>query len=75
LAGKYNLALKLNQKISQLFPKIVKPIDVAKGRVYNQDISKNCILIEIGASCNTLEEVLASARMVGKAIGEMVKGS
>jgi stage II sporulation protein P len=71
----YNLALKLNQKLSQLSAGIVKPIDVANGKIYNQAVSKNCILIEIGASCNTLEEVLASARMVGKAIGEMVKGS
>lgn len=37
---------------------------------YNQGISDNMVLIEVGAQSNTKEEVQATVEIIAKAIGE-----
>lgn len=69
----YYLALKLNQKMEELYPGLTKEILVKDRSIYNQDISNKLLLIEIGSECNTLEESLVSAKMVAKALGEVLK--
>jgi stage II sporulation protein P len=70
----YALASKLKQKVDQLYPGLVRKILVEDRITYNQDLSNKSMIIEIGADCNTLEEVLVSAKMVAKSIGDIVKG-
>lgn len=69
----YYMALKLNQKIDELYPGLSKGILVKDKSIYNQDISNKAILIEMGADCNTMEEVLVSSKMVARALGQILK--
>jgi len=71
----YNLALKLNQKIEELYPGLSKGIVVKERSIYNEDVSNKALLIEVGADCNTLEETTNSAKMVAKAIGHILKSN
>jgi len=68
----YYMTLKLNQKIDELYPGLSKGILVKDMSIYNQDISNKMILLEMGADCNTIEEVLVSAKMVARAIGQLL---
>lgn len=67
----YQLSQKLNQKIEELYPGLSRGI-LVKQALYNQDISNKVILIEIGGDVNTLEESIVTAKMVGRALGQMV---
>lgn len=71
----YALAQKLSAKMEKLYPGFVRKITFADGITYNQDLSNKSLLIEIGADCNTLDEVLVSADMVARSIGEYIKGN
>lgn len=69
----YQLSQKLNQKIESLFPGLSRGISVGPKSLYNQHISNKMVLLEMGGDTNTLEEALASAKMVGGAIGQFIK--
>ena len=42
--------------------------------VYNQDFSKNCILIEVGSEENTYEEVTNTIEVIGQMLYLYEKG-
>lgn len=67
----YQLTLKLQQKIEQLYPGITKSNYIVS-QVYNQNISNKMLLIEIGSDCNTIDEAIISAKMVANSIGNML---
>lgn len=71
----YYLASMLDQKMEELYKGISKGNGFYFGNnlIYNQDISNKALLIEIGAQCSTLDEALASSRMLAKSIGELLK--
>ena len=52
---------KIHEMINEKYPGLSKGIYEKKGKgvngVYNQDFSKNCILIEVGGKDNTIDEV------------------
>ena len=70
----YNENLKLmeylNNKINSDYPGLSRGIYKKKGKgvngIYNQDFSKNCILIEFGGNENKIEEVYNSTLVVTK---------
>lgn len=68
----YQLSQKINQKIEDLYPTLARTIDVKMKSIYNQDISNRMVLLEVGGDTNTLEEAIVSAKMIGKAIGQML---
>jgi stage II sporulation protein P len=49
------LAIKLTNKINELYPGLAKDVYYKTGR-YNQHVSTNAILIEVGSTLTTLEE-------------------
>ena len=63
-------AAALADKLEELYPGICRPI-LFDYRKYNMDLSPGLLLIEIGASGNTLEEAKYSAQLLGNAITEM----
>ena len=63
-------AAALADKLEKLYPGICRPI-LFDYRKYNMDLSPGLLLIEIGASGNTLEEAKYSAQLLGNAITEM----
>lgn len=55
------LALKLQQIADKVYPGLFRPM-IIRNSVYNQDLNKYALLIEFGATGNTIEEVKLSTR-------------
>lgn len=68
----YKLALKLKGELDKVAPGISKGIMVKTGR-YNQHVSTNAVLIEVGSDHNTLDEALEATKYLAKAIADIVK--
>lgn len=60
-------AAALADKLEELYPGITRPI-LFDYRKYNMDLSPGLLLIEIGATGNTLEEAKYSAELLGNAL-------
>ncbi|TDT51112.1 stage II sporulation protein P [Fonticella tunisiensis] len=67
-----NLSQKLNDTFERLYKGFSRGI-VYKNAVYNQDLSANCVLIEVGSDENTLQEALNSAKIISRVLYENVK--
>lgn len=72
-------AQKLNEIINNMVPGITRGV-IKKGGsgvngVYNQDVSSNSFLIEVGGNNNTKEEVINTLDVIKKAIIEYVRGT
>ena len=66
------LAIKIQQKANEMYPGLFRPINLSKSR-YNQHTTKGSLIIEVGATGNTLEECLTSMELFGKVISEVIK--
>lgn len=64
-------AAALADKLEELYPGICRPI-LFDYRKYNMDLSPGLLLIEIGATGNTLEEAEYSAELLGNALTELL---
>lgn len=76
--GNKKNANKLNDIIKSKVPNISRGIVYHGGKgyngVYNQDISENVFLIEVGGKDNTKEEVLNTINILYDSISEYIKG-
>ncbi len=69
-----SLALKLQTQIEGLCPGICRKINLRSER-FNQDLSPGALLVEVGASGNSYEEVRRSAKMLAEGILTLARGS
>lgn len=65
-------AVKLQAKANEMYPGLFRPINLSTSR-YNQHLSKGAIIIEVGATANTMEQCLASMKYLASAIDEVMK--
>ena len=65
------LALKLQALLERISPGITRPTCLRPQR-FNQDLSRGCLLIEIGGAGNTHEEALAAIPPLAQAIGMLL---
>ena len=63
-------AAALADKLEELYPGLCRPI-LFDYRKYNMDLSPGLLLIEIGATGNTLSEAQYSAELLGNALSEL----
>ena len=74
----YNLALKLNNLINSKYPNLSRGVIVKQGAnvngLYNQDLSPNMILLELGGNNNTESEVINTINLLSEIIGEYLYG-
>ncbi len=68
------LALKLQSQLEDICPGICRSLNLRTQR-YNQDLSAGSLLVEMGSSGNTRQEVLRAADMLATAIIYLAKGS
>lgn len=68
----YEVAKTLSDKTNQIEKGIMKNILVRES-YYNQDLSKNMLLIEVGSDENYYSEVLNSIDVLSKSIAEMMR--
>jgi stage II sporulation protein P len=70
------LAKKVKTELDKKYPDLVRGI-VGKTKltgngIYNQDLSKNAILIEIGGVDNNLQEITRSSKAFGEALAQVI---
>ncbi len=66
------LAFKLQQIADDVYPGLFRPMYI-RNSVYNQDLNKFSLLIEIGATGNTLEEALLATRCLTNLLNILYK--
>lgn len=67
-------ANKYNSKFNELYPGFSRGLYYSgKYAVYNQDLSPNMIVLEIGGIENSLDESIRSAKLTAKVISEVLK--
>lgn len=73
----HKLINDLNERCRKLFPGLSRGITSyrnGKSNSFNQDLSKNSILIEVGSEQNTPEEAKTSAKYIARIIAEKING-
>lgn len=73
-----DLALKLNNIIEQKYPDLSRGVLRKKGPnvngIYNQDLSPNSVLIEVGGVENTIDEVYNTIEVIAETLNTYLKG-
>lgn len=67
----YKFAKQITDELRNIHPKLAKDIFVRNGR-YNQHVSTNAVLFEIGSNLTTLEEAKRTAKYLAEAISQVV---
>ena len=67
-----NFAVKCQKRANELFPNIVRPINLRTER-FNQHTTGASIIVEVGTNGNTLEEAISSAKITAQAISDVIK--
>lgn len=65
-------AIKLQAKANEMYPGLFRPINLSTAR-YNQNLSKGAMIIEVGATANTMEQCLGSMKYLASVIDEVMK--
>lgn len=71
--GNLTTAVHLQKALLDLVPGIARPITMRKER-FNQQLTPNSMLVEVGTCGNTLEEAVRSGHVVGQALARILKG-
>lgn len=66
------LALQLYNTAYQVYPDMFRPLTITKSR-YNQHATKGSLILEVGATGNTLDESILSMRYFAKILDETLK--
>lgn len=64
------LAAKLQNKANQMYPGLMRPINLREER-FNQQLSLGALIIEVGSNGNTLNEAKNSARIMGNVVAAL----
>ena len=74
----YALATQINNLIKKKYPSLTRGVLLKGGKnnngIYNQDLARNIILIELGGNYNTFEEVSNTINLLSEIIGEYLHG-
>ena len=66
------IAIKIQEKASEMYPGLFRPIIVRNSR-YNQHVTKGACIIEVGETANTLGESLLSMQCLANVMEEVLK--
>ncbi len=67
-------ALKLQAVLNRSWPGLCRPLDLRTER-FNQHATRGSLLVEVGASGNTLRQAIRSARILGDALADLIEGT
>lgn len=67
----YALARQVANRLQEKYPGIVKDVRLKSGG-YNQNLSPNVLLVEVGSDKNTLDEALIAGRCLGEVLAELI---
>lgn len=63
------LAMALQTRLEELEPGIARPINIRRQR-FNEHLTPGSLLLEVGASGDTLEEAIRAVCVFGKALAQ-----
>ena len=66
------LAFKIQQIADEMYPGLFRPM-IIRNSIYNQDLNKYSLLIEVGASGNTIEEACLATRCLSNLLNIVYK--
>lgn len=66
-------ALKVQQKLNEKYPGLARPVWIV-GKRYNQQVSNQAVLIEVGGDGNLLSECLESTKYLAEALNDVMMG-
>ncbi len=66
-----NFSIKLQQLCDKKFPGLMRPINLREER-FNQHLTENSLILEMGTNGNTLSEAKTSAAFIGEALSELI---
>ncbi len=67
----FKLACLLQNTSEEMYPGLARPV-LFDYRNYNQSLSKNCLLIEVGSHGNSLEEAAYTGELLGNIIAKVL---
>jgi stage II sporulation protein P len=65
-------AKKIESKCNEMYPGLMKPVRIAKDRRYNQHLTPNSILIEVGSDLNTVEDAENATRLAAHVLAAVL---
>ncbi|MGB4504903.1 MAG: stage II sporulation protein P [Syntrophaceticus sp.] len=68
----YALARQIANRLDEKYPGLVKAVRLKDG-CYNQNLSPNAILVEVGSDKNTLDEALITGRCFAEVVAELIQ--
>ncbi len=66
------IAIKIQQKANEMYPGLFRPIIVRNSR-YNQHLTTGSVIIEVGATGNTMEQCIVSMQCLANVLEELCK--
>jgi stage II sporulation protein P len=66
------LAKKIESKCNEMYPGLMKPVRIAQDRRYNQHLTPDSILIEVGSDLNTVQDAENSTRLAAHALAAVL---
>lgn len=69
--GNFNFAAKVQNAAQQMYPGIMRPIDVRKER-FNMHMTRGSLLLEVGSNGNSLAEALEGGADIARAIAAVL---
>ncbi len=70
--GNLSWALKLQAVLNRSYPGLCRRIDLRTER-FNQHATPGSLLVEVGASGNTLRQAIESARLLGEGLADLIE--
>ena len=71
-AENLKLAVKVQNAMATKYPGIMRPMNLRKER-FNMHATRGSMLVEVGTSANSMAEALASIKLFGKELAEILK--
>lgn len=69
-----SFACKIQKEANQLFPTLMRPIDLREER-FNQHLTTGSLILEVGSNGNTLEEAIQGGKAAASAIANVLKNN
>lgn len=68
----FKFASKIQAKAVEVYPSLMRPIDLRKER-FNEQLTTGSLIIEVGSNGNTMEEAIRGGKMIAEVISGVLK--
>lgn len=69
----FKLASKIQGKATEMFPSLMRPIDLRQER-FNEQLTKGSLIVEVGSNGNTMEEAIRGGEAIAEVVCKVLKG-